>query len=152
MDGLGGCRNLRALDLSFNRLTKIEGLETLAKLERLDLGFNAIKRIEGLAGLGTRCSSSTSTTTLLFRLEDLNAVKRHAPNLTSLNLRANALSDNKAYRGLVLRRLTRLSPWTACGDRARSRRRRRAARRSRRRSFANTRNVGAETRAAASAS
>ena len=107
VDGLGGCRNLRALDLSFNRLTKIEGLETLAKLERLDLGFNAIKRIEGLSGLESLLELDINDNAL-FRLEDLNAVKRHAPNLTSLNLRANALSDNKAYRGLVLRRLTRL--------------------------------------------
>ena len=96
-----------ALDLSFNRLTKIEGLETLAKLERLDLGFNAIKRIEGLSGLESLLELDINDNAL-FRLEDLNAVKRHAPNLTSLNLRANALSDNKAYRGLVLRRLTRL--------------------------------------------
>ena len=41
-----------SLGLSFNAVTKVEGLDPLARLERLDLGFNALKRIEGLAGLG----------------------------------------------------------------------------------------------------
>ena len=44
----------------------------------------------------------------LFRLEDLNALKRCVPDLAALNLRGNAVSDNGAYRGLVLRRLLSL--------------------------------------------
>ena len=37
-----------------NRLTKIEGLETLTLLEELYLGHNAISKIEGLETLVSR--------------------------------------------------------------------------------------------------
>jgi Leucine-rich repeat (LRR) protein len=43
---------------------------------------------------------------LLFRLEDLNALKKYTPALACLNLRSNLVCENKSYRGLVLRRLT----------------------------------------------
>lgn len=40
--------NLTWLDLSFNKITKIEGLETLTKLVDLSLFNNQITRIESL--------------------------------------------------------------------------------------------------------
>jgi Leucine-rich repeat (LRR) protein len=40
--------NLTWLDLSFNKITKIEGLETLTKLVDLSLFNNQISEIEGL--------------------------------------------------------------------------------------------------------
>jgi hypothetical protein len=43
--------NLKWLDLSFNRITKIEGLDTLVKLEDLSLADNHITIIEGLDNL-----------------------------------------------------------------------------------------------------
>lgn len=40
--------NLRWLDLSFNAITKVEGLESLDKLQDLSLYCNAIEVVEGL--------------------------------------------------------------------------------------------------------
>ncbi len=47
----GGQTNLTWLDLSFNKIAKIEGLETLTKLSDLSLYNNAISVIEGLETL-----------------------------------------------------------------------------------------------------
>jgi len=43
--------NLRWLDLSFNLITKIEGLDNLRKLEDLALFSNHITKLEGLDNL-----------------------------------------------------------------------------------------------------
>lgn len=42
---------LQELDLSQNRIARIEGLDALAHLELLDLSGNQIARMEGLSGL-----------------------------------------------------------------------------------------------------
>ena len=42
---------MKWLDLSFNRITKIEGLDKLVKLEDLSLADNHISIIEGLENL-----------------------------------------------------------------------------------------------------
>ena len=46
--GLDGAVGLKALVLSFNELTSMEGLTTLTRLTCLDLSFNSISRIQGL--------------------------------------------------------------------------------------------------------
>ena len=107
IEGLDACPNLNTLVLSFNEITKLEGLDGLTRLERLDLSYNMIKRIEGLKSLdGLRTLELNNN--LLFRLEDLNTLKKYTPGLTSLNMRSNAVCENKSYKGLVLRRLTML--------------------------------------------
>lgn len=42
------CIFCRILDLSFNRITKIEGLENLLKLKKLFLSSNKIHKIENV--------------------------------------------------------------------------------------------------------
>lgn len=44
--------NLRTLDLSFNRIAKIEGLEELVNLTSLFLVHNKIGKVEGLDSVG----------------------------------------------------------------------------------------------------
>ena len=43
--------NLRKLDLSFNKLPKIDNLDTLVNLKELNLSYNLIEHIENLAKL-----------------------------------------------------------------------------------------------------
>jgi len=107
IEGLQDLVNLKTLVLSFNEIAKIEGLAELQSLERLELGFNLIKRLEGVRGL-TALKHLELNNNLLYRLEDLNALKKYTPGLTHLNLRTNAICDNKSYRGIVLRRLMQL--------------------------------------------
>lgn len=49
MEGVQSLTRLRRLNLSFNKLTKIEGLSSLQLLEYLELGKNFISGLEGLA-------------------------------------------------------------------------------------------------------
>ena len=51
IEGLDKLPELQSLDLSLNRLTQIEGLGQLFNLQSLALGFNQLTRIEGLAQL-----------------------------------------------------------------------------------------------------
>lgn len=48
IDNLKGMDNLTKLQLDNNIITKIKGLETLKQLKWLDLSFNSIETIEGL--------------------------------------------------------------------------------------------------------
>jgi Leucine-rich repeat (LRR) protein len=106
-ENLDGCGNLRSLVLAFNNISKLENLENLTKLEHLDVSHNALRRIENLAGL-SRLNTILLSDNKLFRLEDLNAMRAAAGSLRTLDLRANAMRENRAYAGLVLRRMTAL--------------------------------------------
>ena len=48
MEGLQSLTKLRRLNLSFNKLTKIEGLNNLQLLENLELGKNFISTMDHL--------------------------------------------------------------------------------------------------------
>ena len=107
IENLEACGNLKTLVLAFNEITKLENLESLTKLEHLDVSHNALRRIENLAGL-SRLNAILLSDNKLFRLEDLNAMRAAASSLRELDLRANAMRENRAYAGLVLRRMTAL--------------------------------------------
>ena len=107
VEHLESCGNLRSLVLAFNKITKLENLDALSKLEHLDVSHNALRRIENLAGL-SRLDAILLSDNELFRLEDLNAMRAAAASLRTLDLRANAMRENRAYTGLVLRRMTAL--------------------------------------------
>ena len=107
IEGLHTCPFLEALVMPFNELSKIEGIDNLKHLRLLDLGHNLIKRIDGLNGI-PNLKVLELNNNLLFRLEDLNTLRKCTPRLDTLNLRCNAICENKAYNGLVLRRLRAL--------------------------------------------
>ncbi|UPR04217.1 leucine-rich repeat domain-contataining protein [Chloropicon primus] len=100
--------NITTLILSFNQLTRIEGLEEIGKtLQTLDLGYNQIRKIEGVNGL-VELRNLKLENNLIFRLEDVNVIRKYVPKLENLSLRNNAICDNKNYQSLVLKRLESL--------------------------------------------
>ena len=105
---LENLKSLKTLRLSFNQIAKLENLAPLTELEHLDVSHNHLKRIEGLTNLKS-LKSLYLNDNRLFRLEDLNAMKACSDGLVNLDLRANALRENKAYGGLVLRRMSKLT-------------------------------------------
>ena len=49
MEGLSMLVKLKSLNLSFNKITKIEGVQNLLMLEVLELGKNHISDVDALA-------------------------------------------------------------------------------------------------------
>lgn len=108
VEGLSACPALQTLILSFNKLTKLDGLYGCSALTRLELGYNLIRRLDGLKGLMALTHLEMSHNALM-RVEELTSLKKYTPNLIELDLRGNALCDSRAYRGLVMRRLPKLT-------------------------------------------
>ena len=92
-------------DLSFNKITKIEGLETLAKLEDLSLCNNNIEMIEGL----DLCLALNALSLGNNKIKELDQVGclRKLPKLNVLNLDGNPLCtlDYKNYSVAYLKHL-----------------------------------------------
>ena len=96
IEGLDKLPELQSLDLSLNRLTQIEGLEQLLNLQSLALGFNQLTRIEGLEQL-TKLQSLQLWYNRLTRIEGLEQL----PNLQLLNLRDNQLTSIEGLEKLT---------------------------------------------------
>lgn len=88
--------HLTHLDLSFNRLTKIEGLETLVNLEQLSLFDNQITEIENMGTLQKLVIFSIGRNLIAER----NSVVylRQLENLKSLNMAENPCSYEENFR------------------------------------------------------
>ena len=86
-----------SIDLSFNKIKKIEGLETLAKLEDLSLCNNEIEKIVGLDS----CLALNALSLGNNKIKELDQVGllRKLPKLNVLNLDGNPLCtlDYKNY-------------------------------------------------------
>ena len=67
-----------------------------------------MSRIEGLHGMNALTHLELNNNAI-YRLEDINVLKKYTPGLYTLNLRNNQMCENKTYKGLVLRRLTLLT-------------------------------------------
>ncbi len=108
---------LKALDLSHNNLTQIEGLEDLILLDDLNLGYNQIEKIEGLEQLITLSSLRLSNNKLskmrgienlklkyLYlennKLEEIEGLEKSWPIIT-LNLSNNLISKIANLEKLV---------------------------------------------------
>ncbi|KAL6571585.1 hypothetical protein OROHE_003228 [Orobanche hederae] len=48
-------KNLENLDLSFNKLTSLEGLKSYTNLKSLSVVHNGLKSLKGINGLNTHC-------------------------------------------------------------------------------------------------
>ena len=92
IDSLSHLRNLRALDLSFNRIRRIENLSALGQLRELKLYGNRLTAVEGLEALGQLQVLSLEGNALE-RLENLGALR----NLRELRVGHNRL---ESLRGL----------------------------------------------------
>ncbi|KAH7278696.1 hypothetical protein KP509_38G052800 [Ceratopteris richardii] len=87
-------------DLSFNKIEKIEGLESLKNLDDLSLYCNQIKHIEGLDTLQSLTSLSLGKN-LLQNLEEVLYLRR-LKNLRLLTLDGNPLCKDPDYRVYVI--------------------------------------------------
>nr|XP_054761624.1 leucine-rich repeat and IQ domain-containing protein 1-like [Lytechinus pictus] len=88
LQGIEGCNQLRKLNLSHNKITRISGVETLLSLTHLDLSHNQLVNVSGL--------------TSLVHLQDINLTSNHlssvrgldqCPLLQRLDLSSNSLSQ-----------------------------------------------------------
>ena len=59
-----------------------------------------MKRVEGLKGL-VSLKALELNNNLVYRLEDINVLRKHVPQLEELNMRNNAMCEAKSYRSLV---------------------------------------------------
>jgi len=109
IENLDKLTNLRMLNLKCNNITVIEGLEKLSNLEELHLNINQIKKIEGLENqinlrdlvLGRNC---------IERIEGLDNLE---------NLQKLELGSNQINRIDGLNRLKNLRELDMCGNRIR---------------------------------
>ncbi|PNG51686.1 Leucine-rich repeat-containing protein 48, partial [Tetrabaena socialis] len=92
--------NLTWLDLSFNRITAISGLETLTKLVDLSLFSNQISKIENLDTLSNLNVLSLGNN----QLAQLDHVMylRQFKQLRLVNLAGNPICKDHDYRSYVL--------------------------------------------------
>jgi Leucine-rich repeat (LRR) protein len=77
---------LDELDLRDNRISKIQGLETLTKVVDLDLSYNAIRKIENLQGQ-TLVKKLYLSANKISQITNLSSM----PDLTMLELGANRI-------------------------------------------------------------
>ena len=100
IDNLDAFTSLEKLVLSFNRITKMEGLN-IETLKWLDLSSNLLTRISPLDGLQSleRCYLSDN---LLDRLDDVGNFLS-CPHLTDLQLHGNPISVQQDFRIRVIR-------------------------------------------------
>ncbi|CAE7948718.1 DRC3 [Symbiodinium sp. KB8] len=105
--------------LSFNRIEKIQGLETLAKLTDLALYGNRISELSGLGG----CPELQVLSLGRNRISSLSTVKtlRQCSALRALSLDANPCSEEDEYRSYVIAFVPQLTylDYTAITDRER---------------------------------
>lgn len=88
MEGLASLTRLRKLNLSFNKIQKIEGIANLLVLEYLELGKNFISDVSTLLSQGNRL---TCLSELYLYSNQLSSLPRDFsfPQLKILNLNRN---------------------------------------------------------------
>ena len=99
--------HLQQLNLSFNRITKIEGLDALTKLKDLSLFNNEIQKVEGLDAQVATLEHLSLGNNKLDSLIDAFAWLRPFHGLRILTLQGNPIHDDPDYKLYALGRL----PW-----------------------------------------
>ena len=99
------------LDLSYNQLTKIEGLDGLQLLRTLDLSGNRIRSLEGLSyhRVLTTLDLSSNEIIDMAELDYLNKLSILQSGTFSLNLSNNPLGEIPDFRIHVLRKYPNVS-------------------------------------------
>ena len=97
MEGVAPLSRLRRLNLSFNKLTRVDGLSQLQLLEYLELGKNFISGLDGLAN---------NTSNRFCLLSELylysNQLTAFPPNLSFALLKVLNLNRNQDLSQLAL--------------------------------------------------
>jgi hypothetical protein len=96
IEGLEQFTKLKSLDLSYNLIEKIEGLNNLDQLEELDLSSNSIKEISGLENLD-------ELTVLTLRKNNIRKIERleNCSFLEVLDLNYNYLTELSGLKNLM---------------------------------------------------
>ena len=118
IEGLDTLHELQELDLSFNRIERIENLESNTKLTDLLLASNKIRRCENLSHLAQLQIVTLGNNS--FQSFDSIAHLRRLPDLQCLSISGNvhACQREPEYRGITIAKLPRLKwlDYTAITD------------------------------------
>ena len=88
------------MNLSFNNLTKLSGLEKCSELQIVDASYNQLTFVEGLHTLN-KLTTVYLHNNKISKIDDIYAFKFNA-NLTEFSIRGNPFSFNKNYKSQVL--------------------------------------------------
>ena len=102
--------HLKWLDLSFNMIEKIEGLDTLTDLEDLSLYDNKISKLEGLEQLRNLNVLSVGKNQLEQLDKSVDYLSGLTNNLEVLKIKQNWFKEqgDKEYKGRIIAFLNRL--------------------------------------------
>ena len=113
MLGLSGCVRLRLLDLSFNQIRTIEGIDTLVELRELRLYGNALQHVGGLACLRSLKVLLLHNNALEPPVLDMGLAQ--LTQLATLRVDGNEQLGAEGVAGLHLARLPQLTQLHASG-------------------------------------
>ncbi len=98
-------KNLRSLNLAFNDLVKLDELAFFYALESIDLSYNKLTTLDGIKGLTKLIFFIATNNFLKKSLDDILTLKKYCPNLLHLDLRGNPFDKVRRINRLNQRRL-----------------------------------------------
>eukprot|EP00483_Globobulimina_turgida_P002535 UN02539 len=115
---LPGCKNLKILSLSRNKIKKIEKLDDISDtLEELWLSYNLIEKLSGLENL-TKLRILYMSNNLIKSFDEIERIA-HISSLKNVLFLGNPIhttaADEQHYRYQVIKRLPLLSNWKLDG-------------------------------------
>jgi protein phosphatase 1 regulatory subunit 7 len=99
IEGLETLVNLKELYLSQNFIEKIENLQNLKQLEILDLAHNRIEKLENLEN-NTLLTDLWINNNIIKNFSDLDHLK-YLPNITTIYLWKNPVADFPSYKATI---------------------------------------------------
>jgi Leucine-rich repeat (LRR) protein len=91
-------KNLRSLNLAFNDLVKLDELAFFYALESIDLSYNKLTTLDGIKGLTKLIFFIATNNFLKKSLDDILTLKKYCPNLLHLDLRGNPFDKVRINR------------------------------------------------------
>eukprot|EP00760_Papus_ankaliazontas_P017886 PhM_4_TR17392/c0_g1_i1/m.92790 len=101
--------SLKVLVLSFNELTRVDHLMSLASVEVLDLSHNHLFRVEGIGGMRSLRVLDLSYNTITDGICVVDALKQQAPQISELALRGNPIREYEKVSQIIVATLNGLS-------------------------------------------
>eukprot|EP01083_Nonionella_stella_P218832 784375_1 len=115
---LPGCKNLKILSLSRNKIKKIEKLDDVSDtLEELWLSYNLIEKLSGLENL-TKLRVLYMSNNIIKSFDELERIA-HISSLKDVLFLGNPIHttapDEQSYRNQIIKRLPSLTNWKLDG-------------------------------------
>eukprot|EP01083_Nonionella_stella_P077753 212454_1 len=116
---LPGCKNLKILSLSRNKIKKIEKLDDVSDtLEELWLSYNFVEKLSGLENL-TKLRVLYMSNNQIKSFDEIERIS-HIASLKDVLFIGNpihiASADEQSYRNEIIRRLPQLTNWKLDGS------------------------------------